>query len=104
MPSIARLQRTNHAGDSATETPSKTHRDFFRRRKDPQKPFRELGQAPGSTGSPCPPLLPRACFLADLRPQSSANKEQRPRIYESKNFKEKTKWHRQRAQLFQKEI
>src|SRR5206468_4961764 len=104
MPSTARLQRTNRAADSVIETPSGTHRDFFPRRKDRQKPFRELSQAPDSTGSPCPPLLPRGCFLADLRPQSSANKEQRPTIYESKNFKEKTKWHRQRAQLFQKEI
>ena len=26
------------------------------------------------------------CFLADLRPRSSANKEQRPTIWESKNF------------------
>src|SRR6266540_4123273 len=86
MPLRARLQRTNRAADSAIETPSGTHRGFFPRRKDRQKPFRELSQAPDSTGSPCPPLLPRGCFLADLRPQSSANKEQRPTIYESKNF------------------
>ena len=52
------------------------------------------------TGSPCPPLPPRACFLADLRPQSSANKEQRPTIWESKNFKEKTKWPRQCAHSY----
>src|SRR4030095_216035 len=97
MPSIVRLQRTNRAADSAIETPSGTHRDFFPRRKDRQKPFRELSQAPDSTGLPCPPLLPRGCFLADLPPQSSANKEQRPTIYESKNFKEKAKWHRQGA-------
>src|SRR4029453_13476580 len=93
MPSIVRLQRTNRAADSAIETPSGTHRDFFPARKDRQKPFRELSQAPDSTGLPCPPLLPRGCFLADLPPQSSANKEQRPTIYESKNFKKKTKGH-----------
>src|SRR6266403_2312620 len=91
MLSTARLQRTNRAADSAIETPSGTHRDFFPRRKDRQKPFRELSQAPDSTGSPCPPLPPRACFLADLRPQSSANKEQRPTIWESKNFTKRSR-------------
>src|SRR6266487_2968715 len=104
MLSRARLRQTSHAANSAIETPSGTHRDFVPRRKGPQIPFHESGQAPDSTGSLCPPLLPRACSLADLQPQSSANKEQRPTIYESKNFKEKTKRHRQRAQLFQKEI
>src|SRR5207248_974377 len=87
MPSITRLQRTNHAADSATETPSKTHRDFFRRRRDQQTPFRESIRAGDSTESPCQRLLPRACFLADLQPQSSANKEQRPTIWESKNYR-----------------
>src|SRR6266496_2035286 len=86
MPSIARLQRTNHAADSATETPSKTRRDFFRRRRDQQTPSRESTRARDSTESPYQRFLPRACFLADLRPQSSANKEQPPTIYESKNF------------------
>src|SRR5437016_13744964 len=71
MPSIARLQRTNHAADSATETPSKTHRDFFRRRIDQQISSREPIRGCDSTESPCQRFLPRVCFLADLRPQSS---------------------------------
>jgi hypothetical protein len=42
-----------------------------------------------------------ACFLADLRPQSSANKEQGPTIWESKDFTKKTKRrHRRCGQLF----
>src|SRR4029450_7888993 len=89
MPSTARLQQTDHAADSATETPSGTHRGFFPHRKDRQIPFRGLSQARGSTESLRPRFLPRACFLADLRPHSSANKEQRPRIWESKNFTNK---------------
>src|SRR5262245_25151827 len=80
------LHRTNHAAESASETPSKTHRDFFPRRKAPRISSRELSQAPGSPESPYPRFQPRVCFLADLRPQSSANKEQPPRIWESKNF------------------
>src|SRR6266480_7138640 len=84
MQSRAHLQRINRAADSAIETPSGTHRDFFRRRIDRQKPFRESTRGRDSTESPCPRLLPRGCFLADLRPHSSANKEQCLRIYESK--------------------
>src|SRR6266446_19998 len=87
MPSIARLQRTNHAADSATETPSKTRRDFFRRRRDPQISSRESIRGCDSTESPCRQLLPRACFVVDLQSQSPANKEQRPTIYESKNYR-----------------
>src|SRR6266568_5611044 len=102
MLSRARLRQTSHAANSAIETPSGTHRDFVPRRKGPQIPFHESGQAPDSTGSPCPPLLPRACSLADLQPQSSANKEQRPTVYESKNFKEKTKWHASAHNYFKK--
>src|SRR4030095_16997683 len=98
MPSIARLRRINRAADSATETPSGTRRDFFPRRKDRQIPFRGSGRAHDSTESPYPRLPPRACFLADPQPQSSANKEQRPAIWESKNFTEKTKPPPQRAQ------
>src|SRR4030095_5353847 len=97
MPSIARLRRINRAADSATETPSGTRRDFFPRRKDRQIPFREADRARDSTEPPYPRPPPRACFLADPQPQSSANKEQRPTIWESKNFTEKTKRHRQRA-------
>src|SRR6266540_3733441 len=104
MPSRARLRQTNHAADSAIETPSGTHRDFSPHRKDRQIPSRESVRGRDSTESPCPRFPPRGCFLVDLRPQSSANKEQRPTIYESKNFTEKTKWHHQRPQLFQKEI
>src|SRR4029453_4107587 len=74
MPSIARLQQTNPAADSTTETPLKTHRDFFRRRKGRQISSRESSRECGSTESPYPRFLPRACFLADLRSQSSANK------------------------------
>src|SRR4051812_38850715 len=87
MPSTARLQRTNHAADSAIETPSGMRPDFFRHRKDRRIPSRESTRAGDSTESPTPRLLPRACFLADLQPQSSANKEQRPRIWESKNYR-----------------
>src|SRR5207237_6966775 len=87
MQSRAHLQRINRAADSAIETPSGTHRDFFRRRKDRQRPFRESSRAAYSTESPCSRLLPRGCFLADLQPQSSANKEQRPTIWESKNYR-----------------
>src|SRR4029453_10663318 len=86
MPSIARLQRTDRAADSATETPSKTRRDFSRHRRDQQTPSRESIRGRDSTKSPCPRFLPRACFLADLQPPSSANKEQRIRVWESKNF------------------
>src|ERR1044071_5074559 len=86
MPSRERLLQTNRAANSAIETPSKTHQDFFPRRKDPQTPFRGPIRGGDSTESPCPRFPPRGCFLADLRPQSSANKEQRPTLYESKNF------------------
>src|SRR5437773_5639419 len=86
MPLIARLQRTSHAADSATETPSKTRRDSFRRRRDQQISFRESIRGRDSTESPCSRLPPRGCFVVDLQSQSSANKEQRTRIYESKNF------------------
>src|SRR5439155_21623151 len=87
MPSIAPPQRTNHAADSATETPSKTRLDFFRRRRDQQTPSRESTRARDSTESPWPRLRPRACFLADRPLQSLANKEQRPTIWESKNYR-----------------
>src|SRR5436190_8883522 len=87
MPLIARLQRTNHAADSATETPSKTRQGFCRRRRDQQISSREPIRGCDSTESPCPRLLPRGCFLADLQLQSSANKEQRPTIWESKNYR-----------------
>src|SRR4029450_9717301 len=97
MLSIVRLPQTNHAAGLAIETPSGMRQDFFRRRKDRQRPSRELSRAADSTESPCPRFLPRACFLADLRPQSSANTEPRPTIYESKNFTENTTRHRQRA-------
>src|SRR6266540_3733447 len=96
MPSIARLQRTNHAVDSATETPLETHRDFSPHRKDRQIPSRESVRGRDSTESPCPRFPPRGIFLVDLRLQSSANKQHRPTIYESKNFTDKTKWHHQR--------
>ncbi len=72
MPSIARLQRTNHAVDSATETPLETHRDFSPHRKDRQIPSRESVRGRDSTESPCPRFPPRGCFLVDLRPQSSS--------------------------------
>src|SRR5581483_3985612 len=86
MPSTARLQQTNRAADSATERPSRTHRDFSRRRKDRRTPSRESARGYGSKESPRRRFLPPACSLADLLPQSSANKEQRPKIYESKKF------------------
>src|SRR4029450_11951805 len=86
MPLKAHLQRTSRAADSAIETPLGMHRDFCLRRKGRQTPSRELIQGRASTESPCPRFPPRACFLADLRPRSSANKEQRPTIWESKNF------------------
>src|SRR5947207_6174259 len=106
MPSIARLQRTSHAADSATETPSKTRRDFFRRRRDQQISFPESIRGRDSTESPCRRFLLRACFLADLHPQSLANKEQRPAIWESKNFTKRSRPQRGGSQhwLFQKEI
>src|ERR1043166_5086032 len=93
MPSIARLQRTNHATDSASEMPSETHRDFFRHQKDRQTPSRESIRGCDSIEWPALRSPPRACFLADLGPQSSANKEQRPTIWESKNFTKKAKTH-----------
>jgi len=86
MPWRARLQRTNPAADWATEMPSGTRRDFFPRQKDRRTPFRESSRASDSTESPSPRFPPRGCFLADLRTQSSANKEQCPTIYERKNF------------------
>src|SRR5438477_2293037 len=89
MPSKARLQRTNPEADSATEMPSGTRLNLFPRQKDRRTPFRESGRASDSTESPSRRFPPRGCFLADLRTQSSANKEQRPTIYESKNFTEK---------------
>src|SRR5437588_4638526 len=106
MPSIARLQRTNHAADSATETPSKTRRDFFPRRRDQQTPSRVSIRRRDSTESPYQRLLPHACVLADLQPQSSANKEQRPQIYESKNFTQRRRPQRGGSLhwLLQKEI
>src|SRR5438874_2513388 len=87
MQSRAHLQRINRAADSAIETPSGTHRDFFRRRKDRQRPFRESSRAAYSTESPCQRFLPRVCFLADRPLQSLANKEQRLGVWESKNYR-----------------
>src|SRR6058998_3276911 len=86
MPSRERLQRTNPAADSAIEMPSGTRRDFFPRRRDRQTPSRESSPASDSTESPSRRFPPRGCFLADLRTQSSANKEQCPTIYERKNY------------------
>src|SRR5438132_8094794 len=103
MPSTARLRQTSHATNSANETPSGTRRDFVPRQKGPQIPFHESGPVADSTESPDPRLPPRACSLADLQLQSSANKEQSPRIYESKNFTRKTAWTLQ-PWLFQKQI
>src|SRR5438874_11447425 len=68
--------------------PSGRHRDFFPRQTGRQTPFRESIRARDSTESPCPRFPPRACFFADPRPQSSANKEQRLKIYESKNLRD----------------
>src|SRR5438874_2413793 len=62
------------------------HRDFGPRQTSRQKSFLESNQARDSTESPCLRFPPRACFFADPRPQSSANKEQRLKIYESKNL------------------
>src|SRR6266545_1187084 len=106
MPSRARLQQTNRAADSAIETPSGTHRDFCPHRKGRQTPSRGLIGGRDSTESPCPRSPPRGCFLADLRPQSSANKEQRPTIYESKNFTNRGRPQRGGSLhwLFQKQI
>src|SRR6266480_2520258 len=103
MPSKARLRQTSHATNSANETPSERHRDFVPRRKGPQKPFHESVRVPDWIESPAPRLPPRACSLADLQPQSSANKEQSPRTYESKNFTKKTASTLQ-PWLFQKQI
>src|SRR5712691_10455893 len=100
MPSRVRLQRTNHAADLATGTPSGTHQGSFPHRRGPRTPSRESTQGGDSTKSPWPRFPPRACFLADLGPQSSANKEQRPRICESKNFIEKQEGRCLRPTLF----
>src|ERR1043166_4592828 len=86
MPSIVPLRQTNHAADSAVETPSEMRRDFFRRRRDPQIPSPESIRGHDSTESPSRRFPPRACFLADLRPQSLANKEQCPPISEKKKL------------------
>src|SRR5437762_11710345 len=96
MRSINQLQRRNQAADSGTETRTKAPRPTFRARTDQQTPFRESIRAGDSTESPCPRLLPRECFLADLQPQSSANKEQRPTIYESKNYRKSFFTHKSR--------
>src|SRR6185436_6485958 len=75
-------------------------------RKDQQTPSRGSIRGCDSKESPCPRFPPRACFLADLRPQSSANKEQRPAICESKNFTNKGRPQRGSSLhwLFQKQI
>src|SRR5258708_3607913 len=86
MPLKVRLWQTNRAADSATETPSKTRRDFSRLQTNRQTPFPESNQARGWTEWRCPPRPSRGCSFADQLPQPSANKEQSPRIYESKNF------------------
>ena len=72
---------------SPKETPSGTHRDFCRPRKDRQTPFRGSDQAHDCIERQCRQRPPHACSLAVPPPQSSANKEQRARIYESKNFR-----------------
>src|SRR6185312_5880485 len=106
MLSRARLQQTDRATNSAIETPSGTHRDSCPHRKDQQTPSRGSIRGCDSKESPCPRFPPRACFLADLRPQSSANKEQRPAICESKNFTNKGRPQRGSSLhwLFQKQI
>src|SRR5437867_3688324 len=83
----ARLRQTDRATNSARGTPSKTRRDFFPRRTARRTPARERGRERGCTKLRCRRLPSRACSLADRAPQPSANKEQRLRIYESKNFR-----------------
>src|SRR5947207_5233208 len=86
MQSRARLQRTDRAIDSATETPSGTHPDFCRHRKALRKLVRESIRARANTSPPRRRRRSRGCLLAEVAPRPSANKEQRPEIYESKNF------------------
>src|SRR6266403_655955 len=86
MPSKARPRQTNRATNSATETPLKTRRDFFRHRIARRRSSLARDRATDSTEWRCRQHPSRGCSFAGRQLQSSANKEQRPRIYESKNF------------------
>src|SRR5206468_8731104 len=73
MPLKARPRQTNRAADSATETPSRTRRDFSRLQTNRQTPFPESDQGRDWTESRCPPRPSRGCSFADQLPHSSAN-------------------------------
>src|ERR1700693_2400535 len=86
MRSKARLQRTDHAADLERETQSGKPPDSCQRQRVRRKPARESIPGCASKGLQCRPRRSRGCLLAWVQPRPSANKEQRPRICESKNF------------------
>src|SRR4029453_4687666 len=73
MPSKARPRQTDRARDSATETPSKTRRDFFRRRTARRRSSHGLDRGYDSTEWRCQQHPSRGCSFADRQPQPSAN-------------------------------
>src|SRR5439155_16204038 len=82
--SKARPRQTNRATDSASETPLRTRRDFFRPQTNPQTPFRESNRGHDWTEWRCQQRpLPGSSF-AGRRLQSSANKERRRPEYQRK--------------------
>jgi hypothetical protein len=69
----ARPRQRDRAANSATETPSKTRRDFCLRRTDRQTPSRARVREGGSTEWRCRQHPSRGCSFAGRQPQPSAN-------------------------------
>src|SRR6266702_4796732 len=84
----ARLRQTGRAVNSAAGTPSKMRRGFFPRRKARQTPFRGSNRARDCTKWRSLQHLSRGYSFAGRPPQSSANKQQRLGIYESKKLRD----------------
>src|SRR5439155_311838 len=81
------LQQTDRATDLATEMPLKKRRDFCRLRTNRQTPFRESTRGRDSIEWRYQQHPSRGCSFAGRPPQSSANKEQRLRIYEKQKLR-----------------
>src|SRR5947209_2187526 len=86
MPSKVRLRQINPATGLGLGTRSETRRDFCLRRKGLRKLVPGSVQGCANKAPRCRPRRSPGCLLAAVGPQPSANKEQRPRINESKNF------------------
>src|SRR6266446_3709782 len=86
MRSRERLPQRDRATYSARGRQSETRPYFATRRRARRKQLRGRDREHGCKELPRRQFRSRACLFAELAREPSANKEQRPQIYERKNF------------------